>query len=214
MITLQQRHPRLGCALWLLIFIIAVPLIIVLTSGLWLPALGHALEMPSNPAPADAIAVLSGGRPRLEQAVSLYKQGYAPELWYTGDAPQGEEPYERNSQLARQAAIDMGIPANAIHLLPSTSTWEDTQQIIAYAQQRDIKKVVLVTSWYHARRSMCIVQRQSAGTDINVSFQAASNATFGPDNWWRTEEGLMDVVNEYIKIGYYWLHYGLVPWQC
>ncbi|MCL5994968.1 MAG: YdcF family protein [Chloroflexi bacterium] len=207
-------YPRVGCALQLLAFLIAVPVIAALTSSLWLPALGHALEAPSDPAPADAIAVFSGGRQRLRQAVALYRQGLAPELWHTGDAPQGEEPFERSSQLARQAAIDMGVPPDAIHLLPSTSTWEDAQQIAALARQRGIHSILLVTSWYHGRRGLCVMRRHLDGTGIRVTFQAASNVTFGPDNWWRNEEGFMDVVNEYIKFGFYWLHYGLAPWQC
>ena len=193
---------------------VIAPAIIAVTSGLWLPKLGRALEAPSNPAPAQAIAVLAGGRSRLGQAVTLFRQGFASELWYTGDTPQGEDPFETDGQLARRAAIDMGVPERAIHTLSSTSTWEDAQQIAAYAHSRGTKSILLVTSWYHARRGLCAIRHHLEGTGIRVSFQAAYNTTFGPDNWWRTEEGLMDVVNEYIKIGFYWFHYGLAPWQC
>jgi uncharacterized SAM-binding protein YcdF (DUF218 family) len=209
-----KQHPRLGCLLWLIAFLVAVPLLVVLTAQLWLPALGHTLESPSNPAPSGAIAVLAGNQQRLQQAVSLYKQGYASEIWHTGDAPQGEESYTRNAEIARQAAIGMGVPADAIHLLPTTSTWEDGQQIAAYARQRGVKSILLVTSWYHARRGVCVVRHHLAGTGIQLSFQSASNATFGPDNWWHNEEGLIAVVNEYIKSAFYWVHYGLAPWQC
>ncbi len=199
---------------WLFAFVVAVPVLLLLTSRLWLPALGHTLEAPSNPAPAGAIVVLAGNQQRLQQAVALYKQGYASEIWYTGDAPQGEEPLERNSQLARQVAIDMGVPADAIHLLPTTSTWEDGQQIAAYARQSGVKSILLVTSWYHGRRGVCVVRHHLAGTGVQLSFQAASNATFGPANWWHNEEGLLDVIIEYVKFAFYWVHYGLAPWQC
>ena len=38
--------------------------------------------------------------------------------------------------------------------------------------------------------------------------------TYGPENWWQHEDGLVAVTNELIKFGFYWWHYGLVPWQC
>ncbi|MCL4504489.1 MAG: hypothetical protein M1434_09830 [Chloroflexi bacterium] len=75
-------------------------------------------------------------------------------------------------------------------------------------------RILVVTSWYHGRRGMCIIRHDTRDTAIQVSYQAAYNATFGPDSWWRNEEGLMDVTNELIKIGYYWVEYGLSPWQC
>ena len=211
---LLTRHPRLGCLLWLLASCLLFLLLMPLTSGLWLPAIGRWLDAPSNPAPADAIAVLAGNRPRLEQAVALYQQGLAPEIWYTGDAPQGEESFSHGAQDARLAAIELGVPAAAITLLPTTSTWEDGEQITALAKARGYKRILVVTSWYHARRGVCIVRRWAQGSDIQITFQSAYNKTFGPEQWWRNEEGLLDVSNEIIKFGFYWVQYGLAPWQC
>jgi uncharacterized SAM-binding protein YcdF (DUF218 family) len=213
-VNLLQHHPRLGCFVWLLAACITLLLLVTFTPNLWLAVMGGWLNVPSSPAPAEVIAVLAGNQQRLHQAVALYKQGLASELWYTGDAPQGEEGFVRNAHLAQQAAIDMGVPAEDIHLLPTTSTWEDGQQIAALAQQRGMRRILVVTSWYHGRRGLCVVRRWLQGSGIQVSYQAAYNATFGPDDWWHNEEGLIDVTNEYIKIGYYWLHYGLAPWQC
>ena len=209
-----HRHPRLGCFVWLLAACLTVLLLLAVTANLWLRGIGHWLDVPSNPAPAGAIAVLAGNRPRLEQAVALYKQGLAPELWYTGDASQGEEPFVRDAQAARQAAIQMGVPADAITLLPTTSTWEDGQQITGLAKQKGYRRILVVTSWYHGRRGLCIIHHDTRDTAIQVSYQAAYNTTFGPDSWWHNEEGLLDVTNELIKIGFYWWKYGLVPWQC
>jgi uncharacterized SAM-binding protein YcdF (DUF218 family) len=181
---------------------------------LCLPGLGQWLLSASDPSQADAIVVLGGGRERLGMAVRLYEQRLAPEIWYTGNYTPTGQIILNEPQLALRAAIEMGIPANDVHLLTTTSTWEDGQQIAAYAQARGVKSILLVTSWYHGRRGVCVVRHHLAGTGIQLSFQAASNATFGPDNWWRNEEGLMDVISEYIKFAFYWVHYGLAPWQC
>ena len=210
----QRRHPRLGFVVWLLSFILATLLITALTSALWLPALGHALEAPSDPAPADAIVVLAGGRLRVRTGVTLYKQGFAPELWHTGDTPQVEDPSPADAQYARRVAIRMGVPASAIHLLTSSTTWEDAQQIAAYARQRGTKSILLVTSWYHSRRALCMVRHHLNGSGVRISFQSAYDTPFGPDDWWHSEEGFLDVVGEYLKTGFYWALYGLTPWQC
>jgi hypothetical protein len=32
-----------------------------------------------------------------------------------------------------------------------------------------------------------------------------------PARWWRTEDGLVSVLNELIKLGFYWANYGIRP---
>lgn len=204
----------IGCAFVAIGFFVGLACVAFTLNPFGLHILGRWLDIPSNTASADAIVVLGGGAERLTTAVTLYKQGYAPELWYTGDVTPAGTLLTIESQLARQAAIDMGVPADAIHLLPTTSTWEDGQQIAALVKRTSIKRILVVTSWYHGRRGLCVVRQGLRGSGAQVYYQAASDSLFGPDNWWIKEEGLVSVFNEYIKIGFYWWKYGLVPWQC
>lgn len=186
----------------------------VLTSGFWLRQIGHWLEQPAQVEQADAIVVLAGNLRRLETAVQLYQAGLAPELWYTGDAPQGEPAFAEESKLARAAAIGLGVPAAAIRLLPTTSTWEDGEQTASAVRSHQARAVLVVTSWYHGRRGLCMVRHHLQDMDVAVYYQPASNEVHDADNWWQTEQGLMAVTGELLKFGHYWWRYGLSPWSC
>jgi uncharacterized SAM-binding protein YcdF (DUF218 family) len=187
----------------------------VVTARLWLPAIGSWLARPSQLNQADAIVVLSGGGPeRLIYGITLYQQGLAPELWYTGDVPIPTMTSFTDGQFARQFAIGQNVPAGAIHLLETTSTWEDGQQIAAAVRQRGLHRLLIVTNWYHSRRALCVIQGQLTDMDVYVFYSSPPAFTYTPDDWWRRESGLVAVVNELIKFGFYWWHYGLAPWGC
>ena len=40
---------------------------------------------------------------------------------------------------------------------------------------------------------------------------AAPSPKFHVARWWSTEDGLVMVFNEIIKLRYHWLHYGIAP---
>lgn len=215
---MKNHPPRWRCALAGAIIVLAVliaPCVLAgISAGAWLPGLGHWLEGKSNPAPADAVVVLSGGRERLLQGMDLYRAGYGRELWYTGYVTPTYETYAIEAELARQAALRMGVPPGALRMLPSTSTWEDGQAIAAQARQEGVRRIVLVTGWFHIRRGVCVVRHQLAGTGVQVSYQAAPNSKHNAGNWWQSEEGLMSVFGEVAKFGLYWVKYGLSPFEC
>jgi len=53
----------------------------------------------------------------------------------------------------------------------------------------------------------------SAEAGVQGLYSVPPTVTYGPDHWWRHEEGLVLVVNELIKFGFYWWHYGKIPWR-
>jgi UDP-N-acetylmuramyl pentapeptide phosphotransferase/UDP-N-acetylglucosamine-1-phosphate transferase len=106
------------------------------------------------------------------------------------------------------------VPANAIRRLRTTSTWEDGQEIAQAVHETGVSRLLVVTNWYHGRRALGTVRRELADDDVEVLFSPPPPLTYGPHDWWRQENGLVAVVNEYIKIGFYWWHYGLAPWEC
>ncbi len=206
-----SRRAALGCLAGLLLLIAGV----FLTAGLWLPGLGHFLTAPVNEGQADAIVVLSGGGPeRAMHGIALYHRGLAPQLWFTGDAPPPMLTTFTDARWAQELAEEQGVPAGAIRRLRTMSTWEDGQEIARAVHGAGINRLLIVTDWYHARRALGILRRELAGDNVQVLFSPAPPLTYGPNDWWQREDGLVAVVNEYIKTGFYWWHYGLAPWQC
>jgi len=190
-------------------------ILLIAVIGSELPTIGNWLNRPSLLNQADAIVVLSGGGPeRMVQGITLYKQGWAPELWYTGNRPIPAMTSFTDGQLARDFALAQGVPDEAIRLLPTASTWEDGREIASLVRQEAIHSIIVVTDWYHSRRALCVIQRRLAGADVQMFFSSPPMLTYGPGNWWQHEDGLVAVTNELIKTGFYWWRYGLIPWRC
>jgi uncharacterized SAM-binding protein YcdF (DUF218 family) len=169
--------------------------------------LGHWLDLPANVAQADVLVVMGGDtQQRLLPGIELFEQGLAPEIWYTGGS--------RHGRAAVAQAVEMGMPPDAISPLVGTNTWQETQQIALTLQQRDLHSVLVVTSWYHGRRTLCALRHHLEGSDVQIYYQPAGYDEYGPDNWWLTETGEKAIFSEMAKFGFYWLTYGLVLRGC
>src|SRR5579864_2971378 len=98
-----------------------------LSAGLALMlSVGHWLVKEDSLQKANAIAVLSGNFPaRALEAASLYRSGYANEIWLTHPGPQPEALAEMGIRYPSEADFNYqvlrrhGVPAKAIHILDS-----------------------------------------------------------------------------------------------
>jgi len=217
----NSKSNRTFRAVWIAGFIdglIAFPVLCVVIGYIavkagCLPVVGRWFVQTNELHKAEAIVVLAGGGPeRLCYGMELYKRGLAPALWYTGDKPLETRSDFMDSEQALNFASRYGVQKEKIELLPSTSTFEDGKSIAALVNERKIKSVIVVTSWYHTRRAANVIKHSIADTNISVYVSSSTNLPFTPDNWWRDEEGLVAVVNEMIKMTLYWWRYGLAPW--
>jgi uncharacterized SAM-binding protein YcdF (DUF218 family) len=189
----------------LLLLLLLVPLVV--TAPQWMPAVGAWLAYPTNSAPADAIVIYGGNRERTEYGLELYQQGMAPEVWRTG--------YPASRASITALAQREGVPADDFYWLETHSTWEDGTQIVATIAQRNVESVLLVTDWWHSRRALCATQMQLDEHDVRLSFTSSpSQMPDRPDNWWRSRLGWYHVTSELAKFGFYWLRYGMNPWEC
>jgi uncharacterized SAM-binding protein YcdF (DUF218 family) len=172
-----------------------------------LRALGHWLDMPAHPNHADALVIMGGdSSQRLIPGIELFKQGMAPRLWYTGGV--APEFWTENR------ALTMGVPHEAITHIPGTSTWEETQQIARTLEEQELDSVLIVTSWYHIRRTLCVLGQQLQGSDVQIYYVPVGYDEYDPDNWWLNEEGREAVFAEVAKFGIYWFNYGLALQSC
>lgn len=202
---------------WFVLGMISGPIIVVVvvfgTMRLWLPALGRGLVMTPCEGQADAIVVLGGGGPeRTMHGIQLYRRGVAPRLWFTGDRALPEMSGFTDGQMARDFAVREGIPAGDIGLLDTSSTWEDGQQIAVVVKQKGLRRIVIVTNWYHSRRALAVIRRHLAGQSVQVYYSPSPTSTGCPDKWWVRDEPLVMVINEWIKIGLYAVKYKIAPW--
>jgi uncharacterized SAM-binding protein YcdF (DUF218 family) len=176
------------------------------TAEAWLADIGHWLTYPAQAQPADAIVVYGGAQERKIYGIGLYQRGFAPELWQTGNA--GD--YSSLSALLRKQHLLL----ESIQYIPSNSTWKDGQGVAALAQQRHLRRILVVTSWYHGRRAMCVIRKQLAGSSVEVFYDAPPNDVGGPNDWWKYPSSRQHVIDELVKLPYYLFRYGVMFWDC
>lgn len=201
----KRRFVRIGGVMLTTIAVLAG------SAGWWLPALGGLLALPGRPARADAIVVLGGGFPLRDQhAIDLYREGWAREIWRTGETPGGSFVVQK----ARRLAIQQGVPASAFVPLITDSTWTDGREIARMARERGVARVLIVTDWPHSRRAMCVIHRHLADTGVVAIYDGPRNPPYTPANWWNDPEGRRIVPGELLKTLYYLVRFGVTPWTC
>jgi uncharacterized SAM-binding protein YcdF (DUF218 family) len=101
-----------------------------------------------------------------------------------------------------------GVDSGRIEFLrKGTSTWEECKALADYANQHDYKSVILVSSLFHTQRMQWVANRTLRKNGIQVIIRGAPPIAFNKDEWWESEDGLLFVVNEYLKLLYYLYKY-------
>lgn len=162
---------------------------------------GPALLVERSVDKPDAILVLGGesdGRPRA--AARLYRQGVAPLLFVIGTGDDEE---------VRQVLLAEGVPRERIRVEPrSASTLENALFARPLLEAAGVRRALIVTSSFHARRALSTFQQRIPGIEFGVAMARRA--------WWDTPRGHADenknAALEFPKILAYWVLYGVPPW--
>ena len=181
----------------LVLLALAVALLVLFHTQV-LAALGNFLVKAGPPQKADVVLVLAGdnfGR-RILAGAELVKQGWAPKALISG--PSGNYGYF-DCDLAIPFAVKAGYPESYFIHLEHTgrSTEEEAYAAAAKLRTMGVKRVILVTSNYHTRRSGKIFHR--VAPDIEFFVVAAPDEFFKPDTWWRDREARKIFLYEWMK---------------
>ncbi len=205
-----QRKLRLWPLLFSFIFFLC--LTVFLNLGRWL-----VLEDPLSH--ASAIAVLSGRMPaRALEAASLYRGGYAPEVWLTHSREPGATlsklsvSYTGEDAYEKLILIQQGVPESAIRIIdpPIENTADEVLTIGKNLQQRQEHKVIIVTSKVHTRRAKYLWNKL-AGRQGQAIIRGVSDDAFDPSHWWRNTTDALDVVREVLGLLNVWVELPLRP---
>ena len=139
--------------------------------------------------PSDAIILLEGdGFDRFRKAVSLYKQGKAPKIVFSGnitDYDYGSFPFAE--VLPRM--LEAGVPEDdIIHEDKSLNTREQAVEVVRMAQERGWKKLILVASHEHQYRAYLTFLREvlDSKSGITLYNAPARNLDWFVDKGWGT----------------------------
>lgn len=162
---------------------------------------------------ADAIFILSGDPyDRGKQGQILYREGYAPVIVTTGEnISHNLKALNINyaeADLTKHYLVSNGVDsADVIIVRKGTSTIEEADVIINYAKTNSLNKVIVVSTHFHTRRIHSFFHPLFEKENIELIVQGAPSSLYNEQEWWKQEDGLIMVNNEYVKLIYYKLKY-------
>jgi len=141
-------------------------------------------------APSDVLIVLGDDNyagDRAFHTAELYREGVAPLVVASGRMLRRNAGIEEIMQRDLEA---FGVPSASIVPLPSRAenTREEAAEVARLIRARGWKRVMVVTSNYHARRARFIYGRVLPS---NVTFRVsgARDSDFDASRWWQTRQG-------------------------
>jgi uncharacterized SAM-binding protein YcdF (DUF218 family) len=173
-----------------LIFFLCLVFLVYLARHPLLRMAGEFWIVDDAPVISDAIVILSDDNyfaERAERAAQLYRAGDAPRVVASG---RFLRPYATVADLMLHDLKERGVPENAIVRFPhhAANTQAEAVEIAHLIRERGWKKILLVTSNYHTRRSRYIFERVlPSGTTLLVV--SAPDTDFNPDRWWESHQG-------------------------
>ncbi len=141
---------------------------------------------------------------RLVHAAALYRAGKAPVVMVSGGSARGDRP---EAQLMRDILQVMGVPRGSILLEESSrNTHDNAVNASALLKQRGAKRVLLVTSAFHMRRSMALFQgRGLEVTAAPTDYQRLVNSPSVP-RWLPTADDLVRTTHALREYVGYWVY--------
>ena len=194
----SQRGGIFFRLLFLLCFLFLIFLVYLARHPLMRMA-GSFWTVDEGPMASDAIVILGDdnyGGDRAARAADLLKAGWAPRVVASG---RYLRPYASIAELEARDLTDHGVPATAIVRLDhrAEDTREEAVAISQLISSRGWKRIILVTSNFHTRRSRYICERTfPPGTVLRVV--AARDSDFDPGNWWRSRLGVKIFAHELV----------------
>ncbi|MFT3885451.1 MAG: YdcF family protein [Flavobacteriales bacterium] len=207
-----RRAWRWGWVRW------AVVLSVLLVLG-WclrvpiLRGLGRFLITEDPVVHVDAVYVLGGSSlDRGMEAARIHRSGsHAPYIFTGGSVPADLEAMGidmTESDCTRRVAVENGLSeAAAISLRVGTSTKEEADALLQRAIADRVDTVMVISTPFHLRRIGFVFRERFAEAGITVLLHGAPSSKYDEDRWWESEEGLLMVNNEYMKLLYYHLKY-------
>ena len=202
--AVHQRNGEAGGIIFRLVFLMffaALALGIYFVREPLLRLAGSFWIVDETPESSDAIVILGDddyNGDRANRAAELFKSGLAPRVVASG---RYLRPYATVAELEEHDLTNRGVPAAAVVRLThrATDTREEAAAIGQLLSSHGWKRVILVTSNYHTRRSRYICERLfPAGTVLRVV--AARDSEYNPEQWWLSRQGTKLFFHEFVGL--------------
>ena len=145
----------------------------------------------------DALIVLTGGRNRITEAMSLLHARLAPKLFISGVS--NKVTLQDIMNLSQTSSYE----ADSVELgYKATNTIENASEIVEWIEDNNIKSIRLITSNYHIPRSLA--ELRPYNLNIKIIVHPVYSQYINP-NWWKSWGTFKFIVFEYNKFLFVWL---------
>ncbi|MEM7010356.1 MAG: YdcF family protein [Verrucomicrobiota bacterium] len=213
----RKRRSCLGC---LSVFII-VPFVLLLVGWIFHPQLlsaaGRSWIKNEAQDSADAILVLGGGvETRPFRAAELYNEGVATKMGVLDPKPMPTSELGFNpdhTDLTLKILGAKGVPESAIEVIGDNvdSTWDEVEAVRAWIESQPdserIQSVLIPTDPFHTRRVDWLFEKQLADFNVEIYVVPVVPPNYRPEDWWKSEGGVIRFQNELIKYVFYRINY-------
>jgi uncharacterized SAM-binding protein YcdF (DUF218 family) len=174
-----------------------------------LTGIGNYLILGDHLEPADLIHVIAGTDDRTDYAISLYQQGLAEEIFFTGGWCEKHQVV--HSLHVKERAISQGVPAAAIVTDETVidTTYAEATRLKEYISHgaKKINTVIIVSDPFHMRRAQW-TYRKVLGDLVKIQmapvpFELARLQR----RWWTDPSSTKMVKDEYVKMIFYLVRY-------
>ena len=169
-----------------------------------LSAIGSYLIRESEPIPAQRIFVLGGGSfDRGFKAARLWHQGFAPQIICTGSYISGSVKSIglefTEAEITQMRIQSLDVDSGLVQVMNmGTSTMEESDIILNYCLINDWNKIIIVSDKFHTHRIRNVFEEKFRNAGIEVIIVGAPSSRYNENEWWKKEEGLIMVNNEYL----------------
>ena len=149
------------------------------------------------------IVCLAGGKGRIQSALSLYSRGKGIALFIAGAGPKTTREGILREHLPPEAiaSISGSRKENIVVETQSRNTIENAYAISRFLRNNpEVTDVILITSAYHMRRSLLILENALRGQVTLVPYTAKEGAAILRENWTSTWIGIGVTLEETGKL--------------
>jgi uncharacterized SAM-binding protein YcdF (DUF218 family) len=175
---------------------------------------GNYLIDVDEPQKVEAAFVLGGNsHDRGRKVAELFHDGYCDEIICLGGNVLGFYLSMKLNKTEAEMSEDFivkefNVPKRSVLALKEgTSTMEESDIILKYAIDHQLKKIIVVSSLFHTNRIRGVFGDKFHNNGITVLLVGTPSSFYNEENWWTNEAGLIMLNNEYVKTLYYWLKY-------
>jgi len=208
--SLRPNRKRYRLASFVLICLFTV-LVVWIFLPSFLQGVGNLLVYESDLKPSDVLVVLTGGgTDRVERAVELFRTGYAPRILMTlpeilsGDAAY-RDLYQTEKQMCEAVLNLHEIPPECVFWSgrPYYSTYSEAVFLREWMSENGYRSAIVIPGYFQSGRAKWSMDHAFGSTLLDIQIAPAREELYSVTEWWKNEEGLVAVQNEYLKNFYY-----------